>query len=40
VRRGRRLPAALGAVIDGCLEPDAGARPALDDVLAALEPFA
>lgn len=40
VRRGRRLPAGLGAVIDGCLEPDAGARPALDDVLAALEPFA
>jgi len=40
VRRRRRLPAALGAVIDACLDPEAGARPALDDVLTALEPFA
>jgi eukaryotic-like serine/threonine-protein kinase len=40
VRRRRRLPAGLAAVIDACLEADAGARPALDDVLAALEPFA
>jgi serine/threonine protein kinase len=40
VRGRRRLPAGLGAVIDACLEPSAGARPALDDVLAALEPFA
>ena len=40
VRRRRRLPAALGAVIDACLDPAAGARPALDDVLTALEPFA
>jgi serine/threonine protein kinase len=40
VRRRRRLPAGLGAVIDACLEPDPGERPALDDVLAGLEPFA
>jgi eukaryotic-like serine/threonine-protein kinase len=40
VRRRRRLPAGLGAVLDACLEPDAAARPALDDVLGALEPFA
>jgi len=40
VRRRRRLPAALGAVIDACLDPEAGARPTLDDVLTALEPFA
>jgi eukaryotic-like serine/threonine-protein kinase len=40
VRRRRRLPAGLAEVIDGCLEPDASARPALDDVLEALEPYA
>jgi eukaryotic-like serine/threonine-protein kinase len=40
VRRRRRLPAGLAAVIDACLEPEAGARPELDDVLAALEPYA
>jgi serine/threonine protein kinase len=40
VRSVRRLPAGLAATIDACLEPVPGDRPALDDVLAALEPFA
>jgi serine/threonine protein kinase len=40
IRRRRRLPAGLGAVIDACLEPDEAARPFLDEVLAELEPFA
>jgi serine/threonine protein kinase len=40
VRHRRRLPAGLAEVIDACLEPDASARPAVDDVLAALEPYA
>src|SRR5204862_1788144 len=34
VRRARRLPVALEAVIDGCLEPAAADRPRLDEALA------
>jgi serine/threonine protein kinase len=30
----RRLPRALGRVIDGCLEPDPAARPSIDELLA------
>lgn len=36
----RRVPRQLGAVIDASLEPDAAARPTVDEVLAALETVA
>jgi eukaryotic-like serine/threonine-protein kinase len=39
IREHRRVPPAFAAVVDGCLEPDPGRRPALDelpDVLDAL----
>ncbi len=36
VRARRRLPAALGAAIDGCLEPDPARRPPVSDLWAAL----
>jgi serine/threonine protein kinase len=35
-----RLPRALAATIDGCLEPETRHRPTLDEVIAALEPLA
>jgi hypothetical protein len=34
------MPSALGELIDACLEPDPGDRPAIDAVLAGLEQFA
>jgi serine/threonine protein kinase len=40
VRTRRRVPAAFGEALDACLEPDPADRPAVDDVLAALEPYA
>ena len=40
VRTLRRLPAALGAAIDACLETEAGDRPSIDELLEALERFA
>lgn len=40
VRRLRRAPAGLVALIDACLEPAAAARPAVEEVMAALEPLA
>ena len=36
VRAHRRLPRALAALIDACLEPDPALRPAVDDLLTAL----
>ena len=36
----RRLPAALSAVIDACLEIEAERRPSVEEVLEALEAFA
>jgi hypothetical protein len=36
VRSHRRLPAALRAAIDGCLDPDPARRPAVTDLWAAL----
>jgi eukaryotic-like serine/threonine-protein kinase len=36
----RRLPAPLMRTIDGCLEPDPGARPTLPELRSALEPLA
>lgn len=35
----RRLPPELSTLIDGCLQPDAAARPGLDRVLATAEPL-
>ncbi len=40
VRTLRRLPAALSAVIDACLEIEAERRPSVEEVLEALEAFA
>ena len=40
VRRLRRAPAPLVALIDACLDPDPAARPAVEAVLGALEPLA
>jgi serine/threonine protein kinase len=37
VRRLRRLPRALAAAIDGCLDPDASLRPGITDLTRALE---
>jgi serine/threonine protein kinase len=36
----RRLPAALGAAIDACLEPEPAARPTVAALAEALEPYA
>jgi eukaryotic-like serine/threonine-protein kinase len=40
VRGRRRMPSALGELIDACLEPDPADRPPIDAVLAGLERFA
>jgi serine/threonine protein kinase len=40
LRSRRRLPAALANGVDRCLEPDAAARPTVDELRAALEPVA
>jgi serine/threonine protein kinase len=40
IRSLRRVPAALGGIIDGCLSPAPADRPSLADVRAALEPVA
>jgi hypothetical protein len=36
----RRLPAAAGAAIDGCPDPEPAGRPKVDELAAALEPLA
>jgi serine/threonine protein kinase len=40
VRSLRRVPAPLARIVDACLAPDPGDRPALAEVRAALEPVA
>ena len=39
LRTHRRAPAPLLALVDACLEPEAAARPTVDDVLALLAPL-
>ena len=40
VRATRRLPAALAATIDACLDPEAAARPTIEELLATLARYA
>jgi hypothetical protein len=40
VRAFRRLPRALGDLVDACLEPDAAARPSTAELFAGLEELA
>jgi serine/threonine protein kinase len=40
LRTRRRVPPALGGVLDACLDPEPARRPALDELFEALEQFA
>jgi len=40
VRTRRRVPAPFAEALDACMEPDAADRPEVDELLAALEPYA